>query len=240
MHLFHNNAGDLHKKVDKSITDIDEKIDKKINKKKVKTIAVAAGLAAAVLVGSLFSGPDDITGSNAQEILNPTPIVMEADAFDTADVQDEEPAPEEAKKTGIKARLRAAILSMPKWARVCVMVPLWALGYALLLLGSFLKVALAPFAGVIVSALIGIAAMIGLFGVTAKLLFPDMPWSKIFSKTNLIVLFVTGALLAAADVIVPRYYSGYPYVAAAVKLTAALVVINVLLARLRKLAEKFA
>ena len=82
--------------------------------------------------------------------------------------------------------------------------------------------------------------MVGLFGITAKLLFPDMPWSKIFSKTNLIVLFVTGALLAVADVVVPHYYSGYPYVAAAVKLTAALVVINVLLARLRKFAEKFA
>ena len=232
MHLFHDNAGPLHKEVDERIS--------KFDKKKAKRVAVAAGLAAAVLVGSLFSGPEDITGSNAEEIFNPTPVVMDVNAFDAADVQDEEPAPEEAKKTGIKARLRAAILSMPKWARVTVMVPLWGLGYALLLLGSFLKVALTPFAGVILSALLGIAAMVGLFGVTAKLLFPDMPWSKIFSKTNLIVLFVTGALLAVADVIVPHYYKGYPYVAAAVKLTAALVVINVLLARLRKFAEKFA
>ena len=57
---------------------------------------------------------------------------------------------------------------------------------------------------------------------------------------NLIALIVTGAALAAADVIVPRYYSGYPYVAAAVKLAAALVVINILLARLKSFAEKFA
>ena len=232
MRSFHDNAGDLHKEVDERIT--------KFDKKKAKRAAVAAGLAAAVLVGSLFSGPEDITGSNAEEIFNPTPVVMDVNAFDAADVQDEEPAPEEAKKTGIKARLRAAIMSMPKWVRVTVMVPLWALGYALLLLGSFLKVALTPFAGVILSALLGIAAMIGLFGLTAKLLFPDMPWRRIFSKTNLIVLFVTGALLAVADVVVPHYYSGYPYVAAAVKFTAALVVINVLLARLRKFAEKFA
>ena len=231
MRLFHNNAGPLHKEVDERIS--------KFDKKRAKRVAVALTMATAVMVGSLFSGPDDITGSNAQEMLNPTPIVMDIGAVD-ADIQDEEPAPEEAKKSGIKARLRAAILSMPKWVRVAVCVPLWGLGYALLLLGSFLKVALTPFAGILLSGLIGIAVMIGLFGVTAKLLFPDMPWRKIFSKTNLIILIVTGIALTAADIIVPHYYSGYPYVAAAVKFTAALVVINILLARLKKLAEKFA
>ena len=231
MRLFHDNAGPLHKEVDERIS--------KFDKKKAKRVAVALTMATAVLVGSLFSGPDDITGSNMQQMLDPAPVVLDIGSID-ADVQDEEPAPEEAKKSGIKARLRAAVLAMPKWVRVCVCVPLWGLGYALLLLGSFLKVALTPFAGIILSGLIGIAVMIGLFGVTAKLLFPDMPWRKIFSKTNLIVLFVTGAALAAADVIVPRYYSGYPYVAAAVKFTAALVVINLLLARLKRLAEKFA
>ena len=231
MHLFHDNAGDLHKKVDESIT--------KFDKKKAKRVAVALTMATAVLVGSLFSGPEDITGGNMQEIMNPEPIVLDIGSVD-ADVQDEEPAPEEAKKSGIKARLRAAILAMPKWVRACVCVPLWGLGYALLLLGSFLKTVLTPFAGVILSGLIGIAVMIGLFGVTAKLLFPNMPWRKIFSKTNLIALIVTGTLLSAADIIVPRYYSGYPYVAAAVKFTVALVVINVLLTRLKRAAEKFA
>ena len=231
MRIFHDNAGDLHKKVDDRISTI--------NKKKVKRAAVAVGLAAAVLVGSLFSGPGDITGSNAQEILDPEPIVLDIASID-ADVQDEDAAPEEAKKSGIRARLRAAVLAMPKWVRVCVCVPLWGLGYALLLLGTFLKTALTPFAGILLSALIGAAVMTALFGVTAKLLFPDMPWRKIFSKTNLIALLLTGAALAAADVVVPRFYSGYPYVAAAVKLAAALVVINVLLTRLKRLAQKFA
>ena len=232
MRDFHDEGGKLHEELDERIEQFD--------KKKAKRAAVAVTLAAAVLVGSLFSGPDEITGGNAQQILNPEPIVLDIGSVD-AEVQDEEPAPEEAKKTGIRARLKAAILAMPKWLRVTVMVPLWALGYALLLLGSFLyQTVLAPFAGVIVSALIGIAALIGLFAVTAKLLFPDLPWRKILSKGNLIALIVTGALLSAADVIVPRYYSGYPYVAAAVKLTAALVVVNVLLARLKTVAEKFA
>ncbi|MBP5749293.1 MAG: hypothetical protein J6X24_00725 [Firmicutes bacterium] len=231
MRLFHDNAGPLHKEVDERIS--------KVDKKRAKRVAVALTMATAVLVGSLFSGPEDITGSNAQEIMNPTPIVLDIGSVD-ADVQDEEPAPEEAKKSGIKARLRAAILAMPRWVRACICVPLWGLGYALLLLGSFLKTILTPFAGVLLSGLIGIAVMIGLFGVTAKLLFPDMPWKKIFSKTNLIVLIATGIALTAADIIVPRYYSGYPYVAAAVKFTAALVVINILLARLKALAEKFA
>ena len=232
MRDFHDEGGELHKEVDERI--------RKVNRKKLKKTAVALTMTAAVLVGSMFSGPEDITGSNMQQILEPEPVVMDIDSFD-ADVQDEEPAPEEAKKNGIKARLRAAVLSMPKWLRIVVVLPLWALGYALLLLGSFLySTVLSPFAGVILSALIGIAAMVALFAVTAKMLFPDMPWRKILSKKNLAVLIVTGALLAAADVIVPRYYSGYPYVAAAVKLAAVLVVVNILLARLKTFAEKFA
>ena len=231
MRDFHDNAGDLHKELDERISNV--------NRKKIKRAAVALTMATAVLVGSLFANPEDITGSGTKEVFFPEPIVMDINAFDT-DVQEEEPAQEETKKNGIAARLRAAIQSMPRWARVCVVLPLWALGYALLLLGSVLKLALAPFAGAIVSALLGIAAMIGLFGVVAKLLFPDLPWRKIFSKTNLIILIVTGALLSLADIIVPHYYSGYPYVAAAVKLTAAFVVINLLLARLKRVAEKFA
>ncbi len=233
MRKFHDEGGPLHQEIDGRI--------RKINRKKLKRTVVAAGLTAAVLVGSLFSGPDEITGGNAQQILEPTPVVMDIDAFDAADTAKEEPAPEEAKKSGIKARLRAAILAMPRWLRVTVMVPLWALGYALLLLGSFLyQTVLAPFAGIIISGLIGIAAMVGLFAVTAKLLFPDLPWRRILSKNNLIVLILTGIALTAADIIVPRYYSGYPYVAAAVKFTAALIVINILLARLKKIAAKFA
>ncbi|MBQ1417976.1 MAG: hypothetical protein IIY95_01040, partial [Firmicutes bacterium] len=130
MRGFHDNAGELHK-------DVDERI-RKVNRKRLKKTVVALTMTAAVLVGSLFSGPDDITGGNMQQILEPTPVVMDIDSFD-AEVQDEEPAPEEAKKNGIKARIRAAILAMPKWLRYVVVLPLWALGYALLLLGSFLQ-----------------------------------------------------------------------------------------------------
>jgi hypothetical protein len=232
MQEFHDNAGDRHKELDKRIT--------KINRKKLKKAAVAVTLTAAVMVGSLFSGPDELTGGAAPEILSPEPIVMDVAAFDADVAPEEEPAPEEAKKQGVRDRIRAALLAMPYWLRVVILVPLWALGYVLLLGGSFLKAALAPFAGVILSAVIGVAVMAALFAVTAKSLFPDMPWRKIFSKGNIIALAVCGAALAAADVIVPHYYSGYPYVAAAVKLAGALVVVNVLLARLKKKAEEFA
>ncbi len=232
MQEFHDNAGERHKELDKRIT--------KINRKKLKKAAVAVTLTAAVMVGSLFSGPDEITGGAAPEILSPEPIVMDIASFDAAEPAEEEPAPEEAKKQGVRDRIRAALLAMPYWARIVILVPLWALGYAILLGGSFLKTALAPFAGVLLSASLGIAVMVGLFAVTAKSLFPDMPWRKILSKGNLIALICCGAALAAADVIVPRYYSGYPYVAAAVKLAAALAVVNVLLARLRKKAEQAA
>lgn len=232
MQEFHDTAGERHREVDRRIA--------KINRKKLKKTAVALTLTAAVMVGSLFSGPDEITGGAAPEIFSPEPVVMDISAFDAQEPAEEEPAPEEAKKSGIKARLKAALMALPYWARVVILVPLWALGYVILLGGSFLKTALTPFAGAFLSAAIGIAVMAALFGITAKSLFPGLPWRKIFSKGNLIALAVCGAALAAADVIVPQYYKGYPYVAAAVKLAASLIVCNVLLARLKKKEEEFA
>lgn len=235
MQEFHDNGGKVHEEVDEKI----EKVGH-INKKKAKRAAIAVTMMAAVLVGSLFSGPDEISGGSAQQILNPEPIVLDIGSVD-AEIDDEEPAPEEAKKSGIKARLRAAILAMPKWLRVTIMVPLWALGYGLMFLGSFLfDLIVTPIGSFLASALLGIAALIGLFAVTAKLLFPDMPLSKILSKRNLLILIGAGVALSIADVVAPRFYSGYPAVAAAVKLAAALLVTNLLLARLKKVKEKFA
>ena len=69
MRGFHDNAGELHK-------DVDERI-RKVNRKRLKKTVVALTMTAAVLVGSLFSGPEDITGGNMQQILEPEPIVMD-------------------------------------------------------------------------------------------------------------------------------------------------------------------
>ena len=66
MRGFHDNAGELHK-------DVDERI-RKVNRKRLKKTVVALTMTAAVLVGSLFSGPDDITVYAIWRDVAPTPV----------------------------------------------------------------------------------------------------------------------------------------------------------------------
>lgn len=197
-------------------------------------LAGALILTAAVTVGSVFSGPDEICGGLSEEILNPTPIVLDIDSVDAPDDSGDQ-APEESKKSGIRARLKAAILSLPPWARYLMVTPLWALGYLFLWLGGLLASrVLVPYAGPIIAALVGFAVMAGLFAAAAKSIFPEIPFKKIFSKRNLLALGAIALLFAAGDALGPLYYEDWPIVSAAVKLAAGLLLVNIMLARMSK------
>ena len=205
--------------------------------KKMGKIAAAITLTAAVVVGSVFSGPDEITGNLSEQILNPNPVVLEIETVDDAD-SGEDQAPEETKKSGIRARIKAALMGLPLWARVAIVTPLWALGYLILWAGGLLVTnVITPYLGAIISGLIGFAVLAGLFVITAKGLFPDLPLKKILSKKNLCILIVLGVLCGVADAVGPMYYKDWTVVSAAVKLAGGLLIVNAMLAKLRKAAE---
>ena len=208
--------------------DYDPKLEAK------KTIAKGATTALVVLSllsGMAFSGPSDITQDQINTQLNPAPVVMDIDDFVNADVDDSDDAEEEkGSKVGIVAKFRQAVLSMPQAARLLIITPLWALGTALMTVVSFLWniIFASPLGAFIASFAVGYAVLFGLFAVTAKMLFPNVPLKKLINKRNVLVLGITALALSAIDAAAPHYWHQYPAYAAAVKFALAASVMGIM------------
>ena len=147
---------------------------------------------------------------------------MDVDDFVNAPVEDDEDDADEQKgsKMSISARFKQAVLTLPQSVRVLLVVPLWAAGTAILTMISFLWNVLfaSPLGAFIASLALGFAIMLGLFTVTAKALFPDVPLRKILCRRNVIIIGCLALLLSGIDAVAPIYWSQYPLAAALVKL----------------------
>lgn len=208
--------------------------------KAVKATTTAI-LIASLLTGLSFSGPAEINEDQASSQLRPAPIVMDIDDYMNTSVDDDDDADEQKNaKPGFIARFKQAVLSMPSSIRLLIITPLWALGTAMMTVVSFLWniIFSSPLGAFIASFAVGFAVLFGLFAVTAKMLFPDVPLRKILSKRNVLVLGIAALLLAVIDWLAPMYWHQYPAVAAAVKLGTGAFVIGVICYRVNKLLHR--
>ena len=199
-------------------------------------------VAISLLTGFAFDGPGDITDEQQLPNYRQAPIVMDIDDFVNAPVEDDEDEADEQKavKMGFFARFRQAVLTMPLSLRVLVVVPLWAVGTALMTAVSFLWSILfaSPLGAFIASVALGLAVLLGLFTATAKMLFPELPIRKILSKQNLMILGITAFILSGIDAFAPMYWNKYPLAAAAIKLFFGGAVIGILSYRTKSLFSK--
>lgn len=195
-----------------------------------------------LLTGLAFSSPAEITEDQANAQLRQAPVVLDIDDYANAAVEEEEDEADEQKgaRSGIIARFRQAVLSLPSAVRLLIVVPLWAGGTALMTLLTFLWNALfaSPLGGFIASFALGFAVLFGLFAVTAKMLFPEVPIRKILCKRNLIALAVTALVLAGLDAAMPLFWHKYPAVSALVKIAFGASVIGILSFRTRTLFNR--
>ena len=179
-------------------------------------------LVLSLLTGLAFSSPAEITEDQSAANYRPAPVVMDVDDFVNAPVDDEEDSTDEEKsgKVGIVAKFRQAVLAMPTAIRMLLVVPLWAAGTAILTAISFLWNILfaSPLGAFIMSLFMGFAVLLGLFTVTAKALFPDVPIKKILCRRNVIIIGCLAVLLSGFDAIAPMYWHQYPLAAALFKL----------------------
>jgi len=208
--------------------------------KAVKATTTAI-LIASLLTGLSFSGPAEINEDQASSQLRPAPIVMDIDDYMNTSVDDDDDADEQkSAKPGFIARFKQAVLSLPSSIRLLIITPLWALGTAMMTVVSFLWniIFSSPLGAFIASFAVGFAVLFGLFAVTAKMLFPDVPLRKILSKRNVLVLGIAALLLAVIDWLAPMYWHQYPAVAAAVKLGTGAFVIGVICYRVNKLLHR--
>ena len=143
-------------------------------------------------------------------------------------------------KSGVVAKFRQAVLSLPSAVRLILITPLWALGTALMTAVTFLWniIFASPLGAFIASFAVGFAVLFGLFAVTAKMLFPNVPLRKLLSKRNILVLGIAALLLSVIDWLAPTYWQQYPIYAAAVKFGIAAFVIGVMAYRIKKILHR--
>lgn len=208
----------------------------KVSKKVLKGTA-AGVIVASILVGLTFNGTAEITGDQAATKYNQTPIVMDIDDYAnaTVDDDDDDAADEKTRKIGIVARFKQAILSLPQTARLLVVAPLWIFGTGILTAISFLWNVLfaSPLGAVILSAFGGFAILLGLFAVTAKILFPEIPLRKIITGRNVFIIAVAACVMTLIDGVAPLFWHRYPYIAGVIKLGIGALVVAVLAMKVR-------
>ncbi len=194
-----------------------EEKKKKDIKKTAARSAVAITTAAALMTSGLFKDPAEIIRDD--EITGPPPIVETIDREPVDDISDEAMSEEEEKKSP-KDRLRDLLLRLPKAVRIILLMPLWCIGTAMMsVLTPLFNAVLPPLLNIVLRwALIG-AILVALAAAACKLIFPDIPLNKVFSKKNLIPAAVYGGLVGISGwllndlypesrLLVPAVYAG--------------------------------
>ena len=195
-------------------------------------------LAASLLTSLAFSGPDEINEDQVSSQLRQAPIVMDVDDYMNTNVDDDDDADEQkSARPGIVSRFKQAVLKLPASVRLLIITPLWLIGTAIMTTVSFLwnVIFTSPLGAFIASFAVGFAILVGLFALTAKVLFPDVPLRKLLNRRNLLALGITALLLAFIDWLAPVYWHQYPVVSAAVKLIVGGFVIGTVCWRIKKL-----
>lgn len=160
--------------------------------KKAAVSAVGAVAAASLLVNSLFPSAKEITAGLPET----PPAIVQVCEPELPEEEQEEKAPE--KKTQ-KQRFKEKLLSLPLWARSVLLLPLWGFGGAAVWL---LKRILPGILGWLVRALLPVLLL--LFAL--KLLFPDVPLSKLLCKRNRIALIVLAVMLFLTEPVLGRFF----------------------------------
>ncbi|MBQ7459856.1 MAG: hypothetical protein IJS72_00595 [Oscillospiraceae bacterium] len=182
-------------------------------KKEEKKKAGAAGAAAAVVaaagvaVAGMFGSPAEILeddGKNSAYI-DRAEAEEAAAAGDSEDTEDEE----EKKRPGLKAAVSKKLLNLPVAVRALVLVPLWAIGTAILFAMGLVWPMLSPALGKVLGSVALAALVFGAIVLGAKALFPNMPIKKLLNRKTLPAICIAGSAAALLDLIIPLFISDY-------------------------------
>lgn len=175
----------------------------KENKTRKKiAIGMMAGLTSvSVLLGGIFD--------SSKDLLEDYPHTNEA-VIESIDDYSKDDLQKAQAKDSIRNRLRKLIYKIPVKVRAALFVPLWAMGSAILWAADLLfKTLIAPIAHIFLSFVIQTFLLFAIIGVCIKILFPDLPWSKIFSKKLFLSALVGSIFMSLCDLIVPHFWQDY-------------------------------
>lgn len=188
-----------------------EEEKKKAWKKKAAVGVVAAAASASVLVGGAFDSPADLMSPNDDDGDSPAPVVETLDMH-TAPASDDGGSSDDSETRRHRfPAVRRWIQSLPMAVRALVCLPLWCAAWGITEAASLLwQAAMTPLGSKILSWVLAACAMILVYALTAKALFPNAPWKKILQPRNLLILLGGMAILGAADTVLSVFWKDYP------------------------------
>ena len=205
-----------------------KKEEKKKNHAREKRIAVGTTLAlltaASVTVGGLFNDPAALL---QEDELKPGVVYVMDNSADDDDGGAQQEDETEKRRGGVRAALRRRILALPLIVRMVVVLPLWAVGWALTAaMAALWTSALSPLAAKLFGALLMFGMLALVFALAVKAIFPDLPLRKIFSRRSLVALAIGALALFAADLVLPILWTEYERAKALVTAAGMLIVLT--------------
>lgn len=195
--------------------------EKHKHKLKRKAAAAAVGVVAACSIGlaSVSPSASDLFGENG----TPADAALQTDERSASTAS---ASPSSADR--LRARIRGVFLAQPSVLRGAILLPFWAAGKILLALFSSLFTALSPVWQAVLGVLFNAALLFLLFAGGYKLIFPQKKLKDLLTKRNVLLLFGSSVLLAAADALLRVCWDEYRPISIAIKLALALGVLILL------------
>ena len=169
--------------------------------KKIRNGLIAGLTSASVMVGGAFESPNDVINSPNSTV---KPIIeqIHENTYNKLDKL--------SLKDDIKEQFRNIVYKIPINIRTYVCVPLWFIGTGILtLLDIIFKLVIAPLAHIAFNLALHLLLLVGAVAACVKILFPDLPWSRIFNKRTLMMILLGSITLSVCDLVMPIVWDKY-------------------------------
>ena len=191
------------------------------NKKTLKKLGmaiIATITSASVLLSNSFDSPKELLEDiNKKDI--PTAQHYEYILNDTND-----------SKPNSHNRFKELIYKIPVKIRMISCIPLWFIGNMLLMLfHALFNTLLTPIAYMIIGFILQTIILLSVIAVSIKLLFPDLPWSKILSFKTITYVILGSLLMSVFDFVMIRLWDQYSFYRSISKLILGLIVVTIIM-----------
>lgn len=193
-------------------------MDNKKILKKIGLTIIATITSASVLLSNSFDSPKELLEDiNKKDI--PTAQHYEYILNDTKD-----------SKPNSHNRFKELIYKIPVKIRMILCIPLWFIGNMLLMLfHTLFNTLLTPIAYIIITFIIQTIILLSAIAVSIKLLFPDLPWSKILSFKTITFVILGSLLMSVFDFVMIRLWDQYSFYRFISKLILGLIIVTMIM-----------
>ncbi len=160
-------------------------------KKKVQKTAIAATTAASLFVHNTYD----------------TPLEIVNESYEDDDVND---SFNQKKKSSFKVKIKQILNTLPLPIKIVFLLPLWSLGWILMLiirpiLNNLLPSIFSELSHWLILAIIIVVVIL----ISAKMLFPSLPLSKLVNKKSISLILFLLIILAISDKLLSMYFPTY-------------------------------